>query len=139
VLLRANFLVLAVAFCAASPALAANSAMKFDQLVCRGLTDVQEATELVKGPKAEAWKAFSQARIQAGACKMYRGKGTVVIDEEREGFAYVRPPGDFECVWAPKTAITEFAGYVASKARAVSAPKLPGTGRGYGRKRSGLF
>ena len=136
---RARFFFLAVAFCAASPTLAANSAMKSDQLVCRDLADSQKEAELIKGFKAEAWKAFSQERLQAGACKMYRGKGTVVIDEEREGFACVRPPGDFECVWAPKTALTEFAGYVASKARGVPAPKLPGTGWGYGRKRSGLF
>lgn len=86
--------------------------MKFDQLVCRELADIQKAMELIKGGKAEAWRAFGQERIQAGACKMYRHRGTVVIDEEREGFACVRPPGDLECVWAPKTAINDFAGYI---------------------------
>ena len=124
-----SFFFLAVALGAASPALAVNSAIKFDQLVCRELADIRKATELIKGPKAEAWKAFWQERIQAGAYKMYRHKGTVVIDEEREGFACVRPPGDFECVWAPKTAINDFAGYI------VTGPKPPGPALGLGRRR----
>jgi hypothetical protein len=124
-----SFFFLAVALVAASPALAVNSAMKFDQLVCRELANIRKAMELIKSPKAEAWKAFWQERIQAGACRMYRHRGTVVIDEEREGFACVRPTGEFECVWAPKTAINDFAGYI------VRGPKPPQPVWGMGRRR----
>ena len=107
---------------AASPSQAARAVMKQRQMVCRDLADVKRSEALAKGGDTSAWVAFEREKVRSGACKLYQEKGAIILDEEREGYACVRPPGDFECLWTPQWVVNDHPGYIALKPRPVHAP-----------------
>lgn len=115
----------------AGPALAINAAMKQDQVACRDIAAAKKHAELQRS-NSNALRSFTQERIAAGECQVFRRKSSIAIDMRREAFSCVRAEGGLDCLWAANGSIEEHPGYKAEAAKipASAMPMFRSPGRG---------
>ncbi|MGE3144527.1 MAG: hypothetical protein AB7K35_02965 [Pseudorhodoplanes sp.] len=90
----------------ASPAAAERATMPQGALVCRTIEPAIEHARIVRQPTTAGLRAFVEAQVASGACRVVRTEvAVVVVDVDRRGFALVDegPNGrgwtDAENVW----------------------------------------
>jgi hypothetical protein len=92
-------------------AVAMPAAMKKTALVCSKLEDAKKAAQMQSAARG-ALEAFLTEVVTQHRCQLFVNRGSIVLDEQNDGFSCVRPPGDLNCFWAQDAVVDEHPGNV---------------------------